>query len=53
MESYTSMMKRRKRAERKQQVLNAVGEVIGGIVFFALVFGISFLCTVCSGYHWE
>ena len=56
MESYTSMMRRRRRQaekERKQQLLNAVGEIIGGIAFFALVFGIGFLCTICSGYHWE
>ena len=53
MESYTSMMKRRQRAERKRQVLNAAGEVIGSVVFFALLFGMCFLCTVCSGYHWE
>lgn len=53
MESYTSMMRRKRQAQRKQQVLDTVGEVVGSIAFFALVFGISFLCTICSGYHWE
>jgi hypothetical protein len=53
MESYTSMMRRKRHAERKRQILNAAGEVIGSIVFFAMLFGMCFLCTICSGYHWE
>lgn len=53
MESYFSMLRRKAQAARKKEILAALGEAASAIVFFALLFGICFLCTVCSGYHWE
>lgn len=32
---------------------DAVKEILGSLLFFAIVFGGSALCCICSGYHWE
>ena len=33
--------------------LKALGEIAGGIAFFALLAAAAWLCCVASGYHWE
>ena len=33
--------------------LKALGEIAGGIAFFALLAATAWLCCVASGYHWE
>ena len=33
--------------------LKAMGEIAGGIAFFALLAATAWLCCVASGYHWE
>ena len=33
--------------------LKAMGEVAGGIAFFALLAATAWLCCVASGYNWE
>ena len=53
MESYYAMLRRKAREADKRALLNALGEVAGAILFFVLLLGTCFLCTICSGYHWE
>ena len=33
--------------------LKALGEIAGGIAFFALLAATAWLCCVASGYNWE
>lgn len=33
--------------------LKAMGEIAGGIAFFALLAATAWLCCVASGYNWE
>ena len=49
MAEYDREVERRLRRRR----LKALGEVAGGIAFFALLAATAWLCCVASGYHWE
>ena len=53
MEDYFSYLNRKERRERRQELVTALKEVAGAIAFFACLFGMCALCTICSGYHWE
>ena len=41
----------RRRLWRRRLVL--IGEVIGSLVFFAIIGALCLLCCAVSGYHWE
>lgn len=32
---------------------DVVKDLLGGILFFGIVFGTCLLCCAASGYHWE
>lgn len=47
------MMRRQERRAKRKEIVNTIKEFVGAIIFFAMLFGICALCTICSGYHWE
>ena len=38
---------------KARKLLEAFGEFVGALVFFAVVVAMAWLCCAVSGYHWE
>ena len=45
-------MQTERKTEMKKETLATIGEIIGSIIFFALLGVFMTLCIVCSDYHW-
>ena len=46
-------MLRTARQNNRKALAEGVKEVVGGILFAAIVVGFCALCIAASGYHWE
>ena len=53
METEYMFNRRQEEIRKRKELVETIKEIVGGILFFAMLFVFCALCTICSGYHWE
>lgn len=45
-------MQTERRTQMKKETIETIGEIVGTVLFLALIVLFMTLCIVCSDYHW-